>query len=343
MTKRSVNYESSAISRDVYKQAADWHALMLSGEVTKEEAMACEYWRNDHPDNEAAFQKMNRVFGRLENLSPQVRNTAGSVLTDVLGGQQVPGRYKNRSTLLALPIVLFCAFQFELFNLDPLTADHYTPKGERKSIVLEDGSTLVLNTNSAVSLDYSEGYRQIILERGEIWVDVAPDKQRPFIIKSEQGTAKALGTQYAVSLKHNHMDVVVTESIVEVCGAKQTANFATGPLCTDTREGHKSSIQKGIINGPERVNSTALTAWRQGRLVVNDKPLDQVLTELKRYQPGFLHFKSKKLKDIKVSGVFPLDNVSETLSILSKNLPIQVKYYTPFITVITHQSASETL
>lgn len=328
------NINSGAIDRAIFEQAAHWHAVMFSGEVTKEEAIACDRWRNASDKNEAAFQQVNVIFGRINGLSHHSRSAASTVLNDVLTEDRKQNRPLMRGALLMLPFAIFCAFQLQLFSLDRFNSDHFTEKGGRKSIELVDGSILILNTNSAITIDYSSDQRVIQLQRGEIWVDVAADRNRPFVVETEFGTAKALGTQYAVSLKPTEMDVVVTESLVKVCGFEPSAAEVSGTWCVDTSEGYRTRVEDGNVSGPEAVDKDVLTAWLQGRLVVNNWPLANVLDELKRYQPGVIHYNRNQISKIKVSGVFPLDDPHQALSILSKNLPIQIKSYTRFVTLV---------
>src|SRR5690606_7984015 len=62
----------------------------------------------------------------------------------------------------------------------PTAASYVTAVGEQSTIELEDGSTITLNTNTAISVLYSTTERQINLERGEALFTVESDRTRPF-------------------------------------------------------------------------------------------------------------------------------------------------------------------
>lgn len=330
MSKPTVGHHD----RDVVKKAAYWHAILLSDDVSESEALECERWRRASEQNEAAFQNVKAVFSPINSLSSHSRNAASQALNDVLTHEKQADRTARRNALLLLPITVLVGYQLKLSYWDQFNSDHFSPKGSRKSIELVDGSTLILNTDSAVKIDFSTDQRRIVLQRGELWVDVAPDQNRPLIIETALGTAQALGTQYAVSLNRQRMDVVVTESRVKVCGLQPEIAAFSGSWCVNTDEGYRTRVAEGVVEGPEVVNDAALTAWLQGRLAVDDWPLTQVLNELKRYHSGLIVYNTDDIEGINVSGVFPIDEPDIVLNILAKNLPIKVNAFSEYFAYV---------
>jgi transmembrane sensor len=75
-------------------------------------------------------------------------------------------------------------------------------------------------------------------------------------------------------------------------------------------------------------------AWTRGLLKVNDQPLSEVLQTLASYRPGMVRFDPQALRELRVSGVFKLDDTAAALSTLADNLPIQVEYFTDLLVVI---------
>ena len=81
---------------------------------------------------------------------------------------------------------------------------------------MEDGSTIALNTNSRVNIDYSGERRVVQLLRGEASFDVAKSPQRPFVVYAGSGLIWAVGTAFNVRYTSDLVDVIVTEGIVKV-------------------------------------------------------------------------------------------------------------------------------
>ena len=98
-------------------------------------------------------------------------------------------------------------------------ADQRTGVGERSQVVLADGSQVQLNSNSALDVKFDDQQRVIELLKGEMWVEVAKDAQRPFVVRTDQGTATALGTRFLVQRAVDGSTVVtVIESTVAAKG-----------------------------------------------------------------------------------------------------------------------------
>jgi transmembrane sensor len=74
--------------------------------------------------------------------------------------------------------------QSQLF--DRYFSDYHTGTGEIRDIRLADGSHVLLNTDSAVSVDYQAAKRQIILHHGQARFSVAQDVQRPFEVQADK-------------------------------------------------------------------------------------------------------------------------------------------------------------
>ncbi|WP_344800517.1 FecR family protein [Litoribacillus peritrichatus] len=325
---------TSAPSRETIEQAAQWHSTLHSGEVTEQERSDFERWHDAHPDHQSAYQQLDALWSRFDLMTPDLREPAGSVLNKVLSEEKSRNRLRTPNLVLGFSLVAayFIGLQSGMFT--HLSADYVTAVGERQTISLSDGSQLVLNTNSAVEVQFDAETRRLVLQKGELWVDVSKDPNRPFVVETDTGTARALGTQYSVRETGDAMAVLVTESQVEVCHGQPERLDALSPFCVTTQQGQLTTVQKDRVDGPKAAETLGLTAWKQGRLVVDNWPLEKVLAEVARYRPGVLHYNAGALSGLQVSGVFSLDDTDQALALLSENLPIQVDRYTRYLTVI---------
>ncbi|WP_249676122.1 FecR family protein [Pseudomonas abieticivorans] len=208
--------------------------------------------------------------------------------------------------------------------LSGLLADLSTATGERKTVELPDGSRLSLNARSAVDIRFNGQRREVRLLQGEVQVDVAPDPQRPFIIATEQGEVRALGTRFLVRQDDGGSLASVQQHSVQLT----------------TRNGQQRRIETGeaVWFSAEAIrplpNSVATQAdWRDGRIDIRDEPLGQLIEALRPYCTGILRV-SPAAARLRVYGVYPLDDSARTLQSLADTFPISVRRYGPWLTLI---------
>lgn len=166
-----------------------------------------------------------------------------------------------------------------LFLLQP-DARYDTGVGEIRRVQLTDGSSVVINTQSAVDFDEKAHRRIVRMTQGEAWFKVAKDRTRPFVVEAGSVRVQAVGTAFSVRRRTNGAEVLVTEGVVEtwVAGA----------------EGHRVRItagQRGFVadNAAIRTRTTAPTeidrtlAWRNGKIDLHGETLGWAAAEFNRY------------------------------------------------------------
>ncbi|WP_240931664.1 FecR family protein [Azotobacter chroococcum] len=100
--------------------------------------------------------------------------------------------------------------------LDGLLADLSTATGERRRFVLADGSSVLLNAQSRVDVDFDSGRRRLQLRRGALLAEVTADARRPFVVETPFGRVQALGMRFSVALGERDATVWVQEAQVRL-------------------------------------------------------------------------------------------------------------------------------
>ncbi|HEC55165.1 MAG TPA: FecR family protein [Gammaproteobacteria bacterium] len=305
-------------SEQIIQQAANWLTRLHDEDVTEADRHAFDAWCQADPRHAVAIERMRGLWGSLDTLPAKPARMA-------LNRAFTPQRSRGVQVTGVLGVVL-CAW-LGLQHLPVWMADQRTGVGERRQVVLEDGSRLQLNSNSAVDVKFDGHQRVIELLQGELWVDVAKDAQRPFVVRTDQGTATALGTRYLVKRAENGTTLVtVIESTVAVKGDTSEG--------VKVAAGQRSILDHGQAQAPQAIGNSDPDAWTRGLLKVNDQPLDEVLQSLASYRHGLVRFDPQALKNLRVSGVFKLDDTTAALAALADNLPIQVEYFTDLLVVV---------
>ena len=305
-------------SEHIIQQAANWLTRLHDEDVTDADRRAFDAWCQADPRHALAIERMRGLWGSLDTLPAKPARIA-------LNRAFAPRRPRG-AQVAGLVGVLLCGW-FGLDHLPVWMADQRTGVGERRQIALEDGSQLQLNSNSAVDVKFDGHQRVIELLQGELWVDVAKDAQRPFVVRTNQGTATALGTRYLVKRAEDGTTVVtVIESTVAVKGDASEGVKVTA--------GQRTILDQGRAQAPQASGRSDPDAWTRGLLKVNDQPLTEVLQTLASYRHGLVRFDAPALQNLRVSGVFKLDDTTAALAALADNLPIQVEYFTDLLVVV---------
>ncbi|MDO8066668.1 FecR domain-containing protein [Janthinobacterium sp. SUN206] len=298
------------LSRKVARQAVEWYLLEQSGQATPDDLAASAEWRARDPEHARAW---NRV--------QQVSQTAGLLPPDLA----VPVlRRPQRRVAVQVLLALMAAPAAWLLARHEILADYRSGVGERRDISLPDGSTLVLNTDSAVDVAYGPDERRLTLRRGEVLVQTRPDHagSRPFIVATCHGRIRALGTRFTVRVDDDGSRVTVLEHAVEITPRAPSATVRT------VAAGQQSRFDASHASLPVPAPLQA-DAWARGMLAAQDMRLDAFTFELSRYRPGLLRVEPQ-VAGLRLSGAFQLHDTDAVLDSLARMLPVDVLYRSPY-------------
>lgn len=308
--------------------ALAWLLRLNSGETTAAERRAFETWLAARDEHRRAFEEVQRLWNDADYLRQDPRT--GLIAPACTPQRRVRACARKRQrqrwhwagAALALGI-LVAVLQGGGWRL---AADHAA--GTAPEIVtLADGSTLHLDADSAVSIDMTEARRRIVLHQGEAWFRVAADPKRPFQVVSGDVSVTALGTEFLVKRRDQGAYVAVTEHSVEVVEDRRKIKVGEG-----------QSLTVGAANGewrPEPFNPNGAGAWRSGKLVVQDRPLGEVVADLSRYRPGWIVVASPALARQHVNGVFDIAQTEKAVATLSHLFNLRQRSVTPYLLVLS--------
>ncbi|WP_168220430.1 FecR family protein [Azospirillum thermophilum] len=313
------------------EEAARRLVRLHSDAVTDAERRDTEAWLAARPENRKAFDSLRAVWSALD-LLPGSGAAAAAV---PLPGHRFPGR--RLSGRLAPPALLAAglalAALFGPATLDRLRSDHSTVAGERRTVTLADGSQVQLNTDSAIAVDFSGRNRRVTLRRGEAFFTVTPDRSRPFEVVAMGAVTRVVGTRFAVRRMDEVTRVAVEEGTVEV---RCPAGIATPEDGLRLTAGEAARYRSDACPTREAgVNVARATAWRDGRVVFDDRSLREVVDELNRYRPGPILLLAPDLAQRRVTGVFDIGDPDRALSAIEQVLPVRVRRVAGYLAIVT--------
>lgn len=323
MSGRSAPASAAAVDPRAAREAARWMMRMHSGEMSAADQRRCAQWRASDPENEKAWQRAERVAHKLGMVPPALGAPA---LRNAAGDSQ--RRTALKTLALALGAVPLGWAVWRATPWDEWNADQQTAAGERREISLPDGGSVVLNTATALDVQYDSATRRLRLYKGEILVQTAADPLgRHFIVESPQGAMRAIGTRFVVRLDGEHTRLGVLEGAVEV----RPAGHPDAPYVV--RAGRQSRFN--AAGGATEVLDPNADAWNSGVLYAEKMPLADFVAELARYRPGLLRCDPSAAR-LRVSGAFQLRDTDSILQALAASLPVRVQTRTRYWVTLTH-------
>ena len=264
----------------VHDEARDWLLLLTSGRATVADAKALHAWRAQSPEHAQAFEQAKmlwqqlspaldqvsqpRSYGRRAFLGGAIAASAAAVLVSV----GVPGGFAG------------------------LTADYRTEVGEQRQVVLSEGVSLELNTQTRIS----RREQGIELLEGEVEVQVA----QPLTVQAGAGWLSA--SQARFNVRNTDLSVCVTciEGWLAVEVQGRSVRLDSGRQLTYDAAG---------LGPVVTVDTDAVIAWREQVLVFNNATLDTVIDEINRYRPGMLVLLNRELGKRRVQARFSLEQL----------------------------------
>ena len=192
------------------------------------------------------------------------------------------------------------------------------PKGKRSSLVLEDGSKVWINSGTKLEFPvvFADNYRELIVD-GEIYIEVAKDKNRPFYVKTNVLDLKVLGTRFNISAYKDDaaQSVVLVEGSVEVQPKDNQGKTVLKP-------DQMLTMSKGSLE-VTKVNTYDYISWKDGLLQFRSESLSVILSKLSRFYNTTIECEPD-IRNLRCSGKLVLfDNMSDVLETISNTIPLE--------------------
>jgi transmembrane sensor len=337
----------------VEAEAAQWVARLDAAPEDMHLKAEFERWKAQSQLHEDAATRLSGLWADMDELA----RLAPMVTPSAPTAWRRPGRPAGRRWQALRPagfgaLAAIAAMFAVVLGFDPATRDtlveriigaetrlYATAVGEQRTITLEDGSSVQLNTDSRLEVRYTASSRDLRLLRGEAFFDVAANPTRPFSVYGADGVARAVGTAFVVRLHGQRMDVTVTKGIVEVAALTlpptppaleslaDRPRLAPALVAADNGEVATASIApQGITRQKLSASDAARQfAWRQGMLAFSGDRLSSVIADVSRYTDIDIEIADPALNDLQVSGYFKVGEVEPMLEALESGFNVRVE------------------
>jgi transmembrane sensor len=301
----------------VTDEALDWF-LRLREDHDPETATAFERWRQADPARAEAFGKLSRMHAMPSLHKATLRDAKLIGLGErapvaSVPAQQGSGRWISGIAAVAAMLLIAVGWQQAPALLLQWRSDYRTTAGERDTVSLPDGSTVTLNTATALAIDFVDGRRRISLLAGEAFFEVRHDPSHPFVVAGRFSEVEVKGTAFAVSTDSEGDVVVLERGSVEVSGEGDRTKHAMlkpGEMIVATASG---------LSPVRNADLDRTLAWREGRIVFYDRPFRQALGDLERYYDGSVVVMTDRVSGRTVSGNYRIDDAEAAIHTLARS------------------------
>ncbi len=289
-------------------QAADWLIARAEGPLSDERQAEFDAWFNASEGNKAAYWRLEYGWEEADRVGALGHGAIE------LAQEPVPGparRWWLPAAIAASIAVAFGVQQFVMERPGPAPAreavaaikSYATPLGGKRLVGLADGSRIQLNTQSSVRTEITTARREVWLDQGEAFFEVARREGQPFIVHAGDRQITVLGTKFSVRRDADRVVVTVLEGRVRVDELKDSRLMRSSIIVGGDIAMAVGGATLVTARSEERVDSAL--SWRQGVLTFDQEPLAAIAAEFNRYNARKLVLGGKSVGAIRITGTFP--------------------------------------
>lgn len=308
-------------SNTVAMQAREWFVRLLDDDVSADELALWQAWLARSPAHRDAWDRVADAWSLGGEGAPK-RPPIAELATDTYDGSTPVAQWRARPRRSFRPALV--AASLAVAVLGTSAAFFAMPSGEAQAITtaraehkqaaLADGSKVEVGALTGVQVRMSGARREVKLDRGEAFFNVAHDPSRTFVVKTPFGAVKGAGAAFNVDVAGQQLCITVTQGAVVV-----------QPSGLFTKSVRVSAGQQIVVNSAGSIVAAGSpVTWTQGRLEYRNAPLSVVVADVNRYadQPIVLHDPS--LGDLEYTGAVRLDATGDWVKALPAAFPLKV-------------------
>lgn len=330
------------LSRD--EQAAEWCVRLADERLEPCDQLLFDEWIGD-AGNRAAFELAIRVWRGVDVAArqPEVIRLRTEALEDYSRAnrrrwiRRIPAMWRWSSLAAGVAAMAMFAMFLGLRDDGKLLQ---TGIGERRVVILPEGSQVSLDAATQVRVRFSDSRRQLELLSGRAKFDVAKDPLRPFSVAVGKKVVVATGTSFSVERMKSQLRVVLFEGRVEVLqpavprmqDAGHSHSSIQPVVLTPGRE-LLASIDEAVAPTVTATDTSRSLSWEGGQLVFIEEPLSSAVERVNRYSQRKLVIEGTRTADLRLNGVFNAGDNAAFIEAVRTLLPVDTLEFQDHIAI----------
>ncbi len=305
--------------------AADWIAERdrAGSAWSAERQAALEAWLNAATAHRVAWLRLGQVWRRADRLRALQAVPSPALARERPAPWWKQPRQQRRAIGGTLGGLCLLALMAVTVGVPPWRGtdvqSYATERGQREAVALTDGSRLTLNTATRLRTAVTARQREVWLEQGEAFFDIAHDASRPFVVHAGRQTVTVLGTKFSLLREGDRLRVAVLEGRVQV-QAQQSRPAVL--VRDDTAVADASNV---LVSKQTSQQVSAALSWLQGKLVFDQVTLAEAVSQFNRYNRKQLVITDAAAAKIGIGGVFDANNAEAFARLLHVGFGLEVQ------------------
>jgi len=313
-------------AQDIEAKAAEWLVRRDAGEL--QDTRDFIVWLAADPRHRAAYLRLAAAWERTGHMK-RLRPEGTAVDLDLLSPRPKYGFRFWTSFAVAAGVASLALAGVWWFKVDRDVQTYRTDVGGLSRVVLGDGSTVTLNTDTEVRVRLLPKRREIALVRGEAQFAVAHDANRPFEVSAAGRIVRAVGTAFDVRLNSDEaVQVIVTEGRVALEDQPRSGNASGDAASAATISAGESALAKPGNVMVRRLSTTEASrrlAWEEGELSFQGETLAEAVAEFNRYNHRKLRVEDPAIATLEIGGNFNALDVESFVQALAHSFHVTAK------------------
>ena len=316
---------------DIENRAAQFLISRENGAWSDTDQHALDAWLEESLAHKAAYWRLEHGWRQADRIAA----LGSSAASHTEGRRPAIGLWWKPLAIAAslAAIIGTATLSLRPWDLKPVRiaqSAYDTAIGGHRLVGLADGSRVELNTQTHVRTAIAEKDREVWLDKGEAYFEVAHAEGRPFVVHAGSRTVTVLGTRFSVRRDGDTVTVSVLEGRVRIDGT----SAQTVPAAIITAG--DMAIARGLstllaARSPDRV--TNALAWRDGMLAFDQTTLAQAAAEFNRYNRKQLLITDPQAAGIRIGGTFKATNVDAFARLLHDAYGLNVEAETDAVRI----------
>jgi transmembrane sensor len=309
-------------SQGIEAKAAEWLIRREQPQWSQADQAALDGWLDESMSHKAAFWRLEHAWQMADRIG-------------ALSAQDIAARPRRRrspfkwwqagalAASLLLAVAVIGLYSRPALSPQPSANTFDTGIGGHRIVPLADGSRIELNTATILRTVISKKRRDVWLDRGEAYFEVAHIEGSAFVVHAGPRMITVVGTQFSVRRDDDKVTIAVVQGRVRVEDTTPGASSASITVIPgDVAIGLGSSTM--VVSNPVAAVEDKLT-WRDGRLVFDGTSLAEVADDFNRYNRQQLLISDPSVAAIRISGTFKASNVEAFVRLLKEAYGLKVE------------------
>lgn len=312
-------------------------AKKLAGYATYSESLQLSRWLESSAKNKQFFQEILNIWDVSGELTQAENIDTNKAFTDVKRRIEA-GSYSKRAwfywqkiaAIVAVPLILFSLVSVYTNIINKANKksevaynEVFAAFGTRSSLLLSDSTVVWLNSGSSLKypLSFNDKERKVFLS-GEAYFEVESDESKPFIVETATLQVKATGTIFNVQ-EYEDSDIAEVSLISGIVVVNESDKVNGNRIITKLQPNQLLIYNRGTKEKSINTEDVQmLTAWKDGKLIFRNEPLDVVLKRISKLFNVDIELRGEELKSYRYRATFQDESLEEILKLLKISAPL---------------------